>query len=40
MYVYDSNVMIMIEMKNGSEEEIIKAFIGLTQDLNIRGINT
>ena len=39
MYVYYCNNILMTEMNNKSDKEMIRAFIELTENLKIRGIN-
>ena len=39
MYVYVCNAILTTSTKNRSEEEMIRDFTGLTEDLKFRGIN-
>ena len=39
MYVYNSNAILTIAMKNISDKEMMRAFTSLTEDLKSRGIH-
>ena len=39
MYVYDFNAILTTEMKNRSDNDTIRAFKSLTEDLQIQGIH-